>query len=87
MYDLHNVSKIVEKYTQKQDLVYSIQLDNSIWINNVNPNLTWKSSGKKNMSMLKTLNKSWLSHDKSLKFLEGKYVDILIVDSEYGKKG
>ena len=65
---------------------YSILIDGAIWVNNINPDTIWKSSGKKNMGLLINFNKIWLENNHSLKSLEGKYIDTTIVDSEYGKK-
>lgn len=80
----YKITSIQEKKTKKSDIVYSMQLDNTIWINNINPNPIWESSGKKNYGLIDKFNKVWVNNASSLDSLKGKYICALFSESDYG---
>lgn len=86
MSSFYKITSIKERKTKKEDIVYSILLDDNIWINNINPDLIWQSSGKKNMGIIKEINKFWIKNNHSLDSLKGKYISAGFSKSDFGLK-
>lgn len=83
-YQIYKITSVNEKQTKKGDKVYSIQLNNTIIINNVNPDKNWKSSGKKNMGLINLVHDFWITNNHSLKKLVGKLIYARCVNSDFG---
>lgn len=86
MYNLYKINAVKSKKTRKGDDVFSIQLDNSVWINNINPEVVWLSSGLDNKSLIKAIHKYWMENNYNLDGLIGKYIFASYSNSDYGLK-
>jgi len=86
MYNFYKVTSVHEKKTKKGDIVYNLQLNNSIRVNFVNPDKIWRSSGKDNPRAFDALNIFWINNNKSLEKLLGKYIAGSLEESDFGKQ-
>lgn len=83
---IYKITNVTEKFTKKKDKVYSIQFNNSIIINNINPEEYWASSDKLNCGLIDEIREHWLNNNLSLKNLIGKYVSVELGQDNYGMK-
>ncbi|MEW6023457.1 MAG: hypothetical protein AB1807_15105 [Pseudomonadota bacterium] len=76
--EVHKVSTAnIKKTPQGYDL-FNLELSNSFWATKLIP---VRSSDRSYDSLYK----KYLEHDKSLNFLLGKYIQIMLTDTKYGK--
>lgn len=79
------VSKVSKHSTKNGNTVYSFFLDNSTWVNNINP--TWRRKiGRKWSVSEPLLYKFWEEHHNSLMLVKGKYISCYLFKDNYGAK-
>lgn len=82
---VYKVIKVIKDTTQKGDEVYTIQLNNNLYVKYINLNKTWASSGKDNFNYFGSLHELIKFHEKfGIESLNGKYIEANLTSSNFG---
>lgn len=82
---VYKVTEVKKNTTQKGDQVYTIELNNNLYIKYINLNKTWASSGKENFNYYGSLYELIKFHNKfGIESLKNNYIEANITNSNFG---